>query len=143
MDNVALVQWGQRACWRWRRLRMNERSKNMQSVGEQVVVVADQPEIELAPGVRARLVSGAGGMLSFVRIDAGGVVPEHEHPHEQLGTVLEGRMFLQIGAETHLLGPGQAYVIPSHARHSAWTAPESACLALDVFTPPREDYLAR
>ncbi len=115
----------------------------MQSAGEQVVVVEDLPELELAPGVRARLVSGTRGMLSFVRIDAGAVVPEHEHPHEQLGTVLEGQMFLKIGTETYLLEPGQAYVIPSQARHSAWTAQDSACLALDVFAPPREDYLAR
>jgi quercetin dioxygenase-like cupin family protein len=82
-------------------------------------------------------------MLSFVRFEAAGVVPDHEHHHEQFGTMLDGQMFLKIGDHTRLIGPGDAYVIPPHTRHSAWTPPGATCTALDVFVPPREDYLAR
>src|SRR5438045_4120876 len=57
------------------------------------VQLTSEPEIELAPGVWARLVAGERGMLSFVRFEAGGVVPDHEHHHEQFGTMLDGQMF--------------------------------------------------
>jgi quercetin dioxygenase-like cupin family protein len=82
-------------------------------------------------------------MLSFVRFAPGGVVPDHSHPHEQFGTMLEGRMYLRIGDETRLLQMGDAYVIPPDVPHSAWPPEGETCLALDVFVPPREDYLAR
>ncbi|GAC1429321.1 MAG: cupin domain-containing protein [Chloroflexota bacterium] len=107
------------------------------------MTLAREPEVELAPGVFARFVPGERGMLSFVRFAEGGVVPDHEHPHEQLGTMLEGALYLTIGEETRLIRTGEAYVIPPHTRHSAWVPDGERCLALDVFVPLREDYMDR
>ena len=107
------------------------------------LTLAGEPEIELVPHVFARFVPGERGMLSFVRFEPGGIVADHEHPHEQFGTMLEGRMYLTIGGETRLIETGDAYVIPPHTHHGAWTPEGESCLALDVFVPLREDYLAR
>ena len=46
--------------------------------------------IEPVPGIQIRAVSGAGITLSFVSFAADAVAPMHTHPHEQMGTMLEG-----------------------------------------------------
>jgi quercetin dioxygenase-like cupin family protein len=68
-------------------------------------------------------------------------VPIHQHPHEQAGYVLEGLLNLQVGDAVWPLTPGDAYVLPGGTPHGATTGPEG-CVVLDVFAPPREDYLA-
>ena len=44
-----------------------------------------------------------------------------------------------IGGETRRLKPGDAYVIPPGVEHKL-TGGDGWALALDVFSPPREDY---
>jgi quercetin dioxygenase-like cupin family protein len=88
-----------------------------------------------------RLLAGERLMAAWVTLEPNTVVPDHEHPHEQLGAVLEGTMELTIGGEVRRLEPGHTYVIPPGVRHMATTGAEG-CLVLDLFAPPREDYLA-
>jgi quercetin dioxygenase-like cupin family protein len=97
------------------------------------------PVQELAPGVRIRAPFGERIMLSLVELDAGAVVPAHEHPHEQGGMVLAGALELTIAGETRVLGEGESYLIPAGVRHAA-RAVGGPCRALDVFSPVREDY---
>jgi quercetin dioxygenase-like cupin family protein len=99
------------------------------------------PDVPLRDGVSARFVSGGRMMLSFVHLAPGAEMPLHDHPHEQLGYMLEGSMLLTIGEEERLLRPGDAYAIPGGVEHRAVGGPEGG-LALDVFAPPREEYLA-
>ena len=100
------------------------------------------PPIELSPGVRLRTPYGKNLMLSYVEIEEGAVVPLHQHPHEQGGVVLSGRLELTIGGETRELGPGQMYIIPPDTPHRA-TAVGGRAVVMDVFSPVREDYAAR
>lgn len=108
----------------------------------------DVEAIELAPGVKAKLISGDKGMMSFVYIEPGAVVPLHSHPHEQMGTVLEGEMRFYLGSmnpeDSRLMKAGDVYVAPGGVPHSATTAHhDQPVLVLDFFSPPREDYIAR
>ena len=96
---------------------------------------------ELAPGVSMRPLFGDGAMLNLIEFEPGAQVPEHDHPHEQLGYVLEGDLTLVIAGEAHVLRPGDAYSIPGGIRHGA--SSEDGGLVLDVFQPVREDYRAR
>ena len=66
-------------------------------------------------------------------------VPEHSHPHEQLGMVVDGELVLTIDGVPHRLRPGGAYQIPGGVPHAAWTDGVT-CRVLDVFQPVREDY---
>lgn len=100
------------------------------------------PPIEIFPGVRIRTPHGKNLMLSYVEIEEGAVVSLHHHPHEQGGIVLSGRMELTIGEETRILGPGEMYLIPPSVPHRA-TAVGGPVVAMDVFSPVREDYAAR
>lgn len=96
----------------------------------------------LSEGVQLQVVTAERLMLSFVTFTPEGVVPEHSHPHEQMGTVLEGEFQLTIGGETRLVRKGDVWHVPAGVVHSA-SAVGVPALALDVFAPPREDYLER
>lgn len=103
-------------------------------------LLASEP-LALAPGVTMRPLFGRGAMLNLLEFEPGATVPAHDHPHEQLGYVLEGELRLTIAGVEHLLRAGDAYAIPGGVGHAA--ASEGRCLVLDVFQPVREDYRAR
>jgi len=99
------------------------------------------PANEIAPGIRIRAPYGQDLMVSLLEMDAGAVVPAHQHPHEQGGILLKGRMELTIGQDTRTLSEGDAYLIPPNESHRA-VAVGGPGVALDIFTPVREDYAA-
>lgn len=99
------------------------------------------PPIDVFPGVRMRTPFGQRLMLSYVEIEDGALVTTHQHPHEQGGVVLTGRLELTIGGETRTLGPGAMYIIPPDTPHRA-SAVGGRCVVMDVFSPVREDYVA-
>jgi quercetin dioxygenase-like cupin family protein len=101
---------------------------------------ASQPH-ELAPGVTMRPLFGDAAMLNLLEFDAGARVPVHDHPHEQLGYVLDGELVLEIDGVENRLVPGDAYRIAGGTPHAAWS--DGPCLVLDVFAPVREDYRSR
>lgn len=103
--------------------------------------IAELPGFEPAEGVQMNMLAGARGMLNWVRLAPGARVPAHSHPHEQLGYVIEGSIILRIGDETREIGPETCYVIPGGVEHEGTGGP-NGCLVMDVFSPPREDYLA-
>jgi quercetin dioxygenase-like cupin family protein len=101
---------------------------------------------EVAPrsiwdGVTARIVHGERILLGIIEIDANGLVPEHHHPHEQLGMVIEGSVTFRVGDEVRQLGPGGTWRIPSDVPHEVRAGDEGA-VVIDVFTPVRDDWTA-
>jgi quercetin dioxygenase-like cupin family protein len=102
------------------------------------VDLAEQPLKEVFPGFRARFVHSANMTFAHWWIDAGAVLPDHAHPHEQVVTMLEGEFELTIDGLTQRLRPGQVAIIPSNARHAGRAF--TACRILDAFYPVREDY---
>ena len=98
--------------------------------------------LELAPGVRMQPLFGEGAMLNLIDFEPNARVPEHSHPHEQLGMVVDGELVLEIDGVAHRLRPGVAYQIPGGTPHGAWTE-DTTCRVLDVFQPVREDYRDR
>ncbi|MEA2584203.1 MAG: hypothetical protein QOF33_2288 [Thermomicrobiales bacterium] len=90
-------------------------------------------------GLFMQSISGGKLMANWVTIEPHQTVPRHQHPHEQLGIMLEGALELTMGDEARLLRPGDAYTIPPNLPHSARTLDEG-CVVLDIFTPVREDY---
>lgn len=105
-------------------------------------VINEQPEKSIFDGkTTIRTLHGEKVMMSFVNLQPHGVVEEHSHPHEQMGMVLEGTFELTIDGEAQRIKKGDAYLIPSNVKHSARAFDEPA-VALDIFSPPREDYMA-
>jgi quercetin dioxygenase-like cupin family protein len=98
------------------------------------------PKMELFPGALSGIVSGEHLMLSFLEMEEGSEVPEHSHPHEQAGMVLSGKLKFKIGSEERLLGVGDAFIVLPNVVHSGVVV-EGPARVLDIFTPPREDYI--
>ena len=97
------------------------------------------PPRTLAPGVTAKVAAGEKMMFSLVTLAPNAVVPSHTHPHEQMGMLVSGTMEFTIEGETRTLTGNEMYFVPGGAPHAAKAGPGGA-LALDAFSPPREEY---
>jgi unsaturated pyranuronate lyase len=95
---------------------------------------------DVLPGIRRRTLSyGAATLMSEFRLEAGYPLPAHEHPQEQTGYLVSGRLRLTIGGETRDVGPGDSWSIPGGVPHGAETLEDA--VAIEVFSPVRDDYL--
>ena len=94
---------------------------------------------QLAEGVDLRAISGDKMTLTLFSLSEGVAIPEHSHPHEQIGTVLSGSMELIIGEEKKIVTKGDLWWIPSNVTHRGKCV-EGPAEVLEVFSPVREDY---
>jgi quercetin dioxygenase-like cupin family protein len=78
-------------------------------------------------------------MLARVFLKKGAHVPEHHHHNEQVTYILEGALKFAIDGREIVVRAGEVLCIPSNMPHEAWALEDT--LDLDVFTPPREDWL--
>jgi len=99
---------------------------------------------EAFPGVAGKVLFGGKKLMFFlVEIKEAGTVPEHSHPHEQMGICLSGRAEFRAGDQTAIVEAGAAYWFRSNERHAVRTLGKGSAIFLDVFSPPREDYMKR
>ena len=104
------------------------------------VQATDQGYLDALPGIRRKTLSyGAATLMSEFRLKAGSPLPMHEHPQEQTGYLISGRLRLTIGEETREMGPGDSWSIPRGVTHGAETLEDT--VAVEVFSPVRKDYL--
>lgn len=94
----------------------------------------------LGEGIETRIFSGENVMLSVVRFEPNAVGKPHSHPEEQWGLLLEGSCVRTQGGEEIELGEGDFWHSPSGLRHGMRAGAEGA-LILDIFSPPRPEYL--
>ena len=101
------------------------------------------PREELNPLIGRRLITGERMMISHVYLSEGAIVPTHSHHNEQITYILEGRLRFFLGddgAQVIDVAAGEVLTIPPHLPHRAEALEDT--LDVDVFTPPREDWLA-
>lgn len=108
-------------------------------VGPYLVNPDDLKNREIASGVKIGVTSSERIMPSFVEFTEGASLQVHSHPHEQAGVILEGEIEITMGTEVRILKAGEGYLIPGHVFHSV----KALCpkRLLDIFSPPRNDYL--
>ncbi len=103
---------------------------------------SDLPREELAPGLGRRFVHGEKAMVAQVYFTKGTPVAKHVHVNEQITFVLEGALRLVLGEHGEQVidvRAGEVLVIPGGLPHSAEALEDT--LDLDVFSPPREDWI--
>jgi quercetin dioxygenase-like cupin family protein len=93
----------------------------------------------LNPLIGREMIVGDQLMLARVFIKKGGHVPLHHHHNEQVTYILEGSLKFAIDGKEIVVGAGEVLCIPSNMPHEAWALEDT--LDLDVFNPPREDWL--
>jgi len=100
--------------------------------------IDDLDSREIVPGYIARFIHSDKITIAYWVIKKDSVIPMHQHVHEMMVNVLEGKLELTIGNETQIIQPGQVGVIASQVPHSAKAITD--CRLIDVFYPVREDY---
>jgi quercetin dioxygenase-like cupin family protein len=99
----------------------------------------DEPLEALGTGIERRMLNGQAMTLAEIRLAAGAVVPVHEHPNEQIATVVSGRLRFVVGSDEREVGPGESVLIPGGVPHRVDALVDS--IVLDAFAPRREDWL--
>ena len=102
----------------------------------------DLPREELNPEIGRRLINGDSMMIAHVYLKKGAIVPKHSHHNEQLTYILEGGLRFRLGEDEsqHVdVLAGEVLHIPAHLPHTAEALEDT--LDVDVFSPPREDWL--
>ena len=109
-----------------------------------VVELKEGREIPFFKGVTGKILLWSERLMFFlVEIEVGEMVPEHSHPHEQMGICLRGEAEFWGAGESVTVREGMAYFIPSNEKHGVKVIGTEKGLFLDVFSPPREDYLEK
>jgi len=80
-------------------------------------------------------------MLVEFTLQGGQDLPVHQHPHEQVGYVVSGRIRLELGGASYELGAGDSYHVLPNVAHGAYV--RETAVVVDAFTPPREDFLPK
>ncbi len=105
----------------------------------------DIPLETVKDDITRRLFTGDRMMIAHVYLDQGAIVPKHSHDNEQLTYVLEGALRFWLGDEGSddyqelVVSAGEILFIPSNVPHRAEALEDT--LDLDVFSPPRQDWL--
>lgn len=80
-------------------------------------------------------------MLVKAKFEKGAVGVLHQHPHVQVTYVESGEFEMTIGDEKKIIRKGDGYYVPPHVIHGCVCL--EAGLLVDVFSPLREDFLAK
>ncbi|HEX8557071.1 MAG TPA: cupin domain-containing protein [Pyrinomonadaceae bacterium] len=102
---------------------------------------SEVPAEPAGEGVERQMVVGRRIMLCRLRFAPNVVTPVHEHPHEQMTIVERGRVRFFIEGGERVASAGDVLHFPPGCRHGATMLDEEVVL-VDIFSPPREDFLA-
>jgi len=102
----------------------------------------DDVELETMSDVISRkVISGEKAMVAQVFLKKDAVVPEHHHANEQITYILEGALKFELEGTEVVVRKGEVLHIPSNVPHRAVALEDT--LDLDIFSPPREDWLTK
>lgn len=102
----------------------------------------DLPAEQLKGTITRRLVTSERMMIAHVYLRKGDDVPRHSHENEQITYILSGALQFWLGEKEEqevTVRAGEVLVIPSNLPHRALALEDT--LDVDVFCPPRQDWL--
>ena len=109
----------------------------------QTIEYSDQPKFEFVSDVLGRvLIDGKNMTFFIVEIPFDKKVPLHSHPHEQMGICLAGEAEFSNGKEKRLVRKGTVYRFEPNEKHEVRTISSESSIFLDVFSPPRSEYIS-
>jgi gluconolactonase len=120
-----------------------------------VTPILSVPEIALAPGVKASFYWGKGNLVAWLKMDPGAALPEETLPSERIMVVMRGQIAqLLDGAYvpmravpretpdgTHGGTPKNEYLLLEKGSPNAVIAGSAGAEIVEVYWPPRPDYL--
>jgi quercetin dioxygenase-like cupin family protein len=106
--------------------------------GQYVVNLGDCAAMNPFGGVAMHAFEAETMTLSVVDLEPGALIPEHSHPHEQIGYMVSGSAEFVIAGESFRVTAGQMWRLPGGVPHKVIAGAEPV-RAVDVFHPVRED----
>jgi len=98
------------------------------------------PVEQVADGVSRQMIYGDRLMVCRLTLAARTVTPIHTHVHEQLTLVVRGSADFFVEGQRRTATAGDVLLFPSGIQHGATMLEEEVEL-IDIFSPPREDFL--
>jgi quercetin dioxygenase-like cupin family protein len=102
----------------------------------------DIPRETVTETIGRKLITGDDMMIAQVFLERGAVVPKHSHHNEQITYIVSGALHFRLGedlAEEVTVRTGEVLHIPAHLPHEATALADT--LDVDIFSPPRQDWL--
>jgi quercetin dioxygenase-like cupin family protein len=100
------------------------------------------PIEKIGDGIERQMIWGERLMVCRLRLAPHVVTAVHSHAHEQLTIVEAGRVLFTVDDRQHEASAGDVLYFPSGIRHGATMLDEEVVL-IDIFSPVREDFLAK
>lgn len=95
---------------------------------------------EIVEGIMMKpLVYGEKTLLIETNLSKGYAHELHNHPHEQTGYLVSGRLRMTIDNEVFEVEPGDSWCIPGNVMHKTEIIEDA--VVVEVFSPVREEYL--
>lgn len=94
---------------------------------------------ELSDKISRQYVYGDEAMLARFVFKKGAIVPEHQHPNEQITYILEGAVKVTLQGKEIIVRSGEVLIIPPNVPHQFEALEDT--IDLDVFSPPRKDWI--
>ena len=94
---------------------------------------------QMSPTLARQVIHSDTMTVARVYLRKGCSVPEHSHHNEQISMMEQGSLKFVIDGQEKVLQAGQVLRIPPHVPHSAEALEDS--VAVDLFSPPREDWI--
>jgi quercetin dioxygenase-like cupin family protein len=98
------------------------------------------PVEQVADGIQRQMLVGEQMMICRFRFAPFLVTPQHDHPHEQMTIVEQGKVRFFIEGKERIATAGDVLHFPSQCWHGATMMDEEVVL-IDIFTPLRQDFL--
>jgi quercetin dioxygenase-like cupin family protein len=89
-------------------------------------------------GMRRTMGTTDNMMLLEIFLPRETVVPMHQHVHDQIGYMIQGRYEMTVGDETFVLTPGDSYAVPGNVLHGGRVLTDT--VLVEIFSPPREEF---
>jgi len=96
---------------------------------------------QLLPGVFMKpLTYGENSLLCEFQLKQGSIIPAHQHPQEQTGYLISGRLRFSNDEGDLIVETGSSWNFKGGKIHGAEVLEDS--VAIEIFSPVRQDYLA-
>ena len=96
---------------------------------------------QLLPGVFMKpLTYGENSLLCEFQLKQGSIIPAHQHPQEQSGYLISGRLRFSGDEGDFIVETGSSWNFKGGKIHGAEVLEDS--VAIEIFSPVRQDYLA-
>lgn len=95
---------------------------------------------QLNPKLKRQFFTSGGVTLARLVMSRGLQIPTHHHSSEQITNIVQGSIKMWLEGKEYLLRAGDVLCIPANLPHHTEALEDTVCL--DVFSPPRTDWLA-